>query len=127
MTSLASEYRVGGLARWPKSDERPHLPPRGFMATSKVILKVRVFLPLHPFIDEVLQFFDIAPFQFNPNFYRIIMAFFIIFLKACRVEPSLDHFAYIVGIKVMAKHAGFWYLTSCGDAAEIGGLHSNVG
>ena len=56
-----------------------------------------------------------------------MVAFFISFSMACGVEPSLGHFAYIFGIKVMAKHVGFWYLTGRGDATRIGGLPNNVG
>ena len=127
MDSVAREYKLGGLARWPKPDERPHLPPVGFMAISEAILKVGVFLPLHPFIDQVLKLFDIAPFQLTSNSYRIMVSFFITFSEAYRVEPSLGHFAYIFGIKTVAKYAGFLYLIGHGDAAGIGGLPSNVG
>ena len=80
MVFVAHEYRLRGLARWPKPDERLHLPPISFMTISKTILKAGVFLPLHPFIDQVLQFFDIVSFQLTPNSYRIIMAFYIAFL-----------------------------------------------
>ena len=104
MAFVAHEYRLGGLACWPKSDERLHLPPLGFMAISEVILKARFFLPLHPFIDQVLQFFDIVPFQLTLNSYCIIVAFFVAFSEACGVEPLLGHFAYIFRIKVIAKH-----------------------
>ena len=97
------------------------------MAISEAILKAGVFLPLHPFIDQVLQFFDIVSFQLSPNSYLVIVAFFITFLEACEVEPSLGHFTHIFGIKVIAKHAGFWYLTGHRDATGIGGLLSNVG
>ena len=107
MAAVAREYKLGGLARWPKSDEKLHLPLIGFMAISEAILKVGVFLPLHPFIDQVLQFFDIVPFQVTPNSYRIIVAFVIAFFEACGVKPSLGHFTYIFGIKATAKHAGF--------------------
>ena len=107
MSSVARKYRSGDLARWPKSDERLHLPPIGFMAISEMTLKAGVFLPLHPFIDQALQFFDIVPFQLTPKSHCIIMAFFIAFLKMCRVKPSLEHFASIYGIKFVAKHTRF--------------------
>ena len=85
MVSVACEYRLEGLACWPKLDEIPHLPLVGFMAISEVILKAGVFLPLHLFTDQVLQFFDIVPFQLTLNFYRIIVAFYMIFSEACGV------------------------------------------
>ena len=96
------------------------------MAISEAILKAGVFLPLHPFIDQVFQFFDIIPFQLTLNSYSIIVAFFIAFSKAFGVEPSLGHFSYVFGIKVVAKHAGFSYLTSRGDVVRIKGLPNNV-
>ena len=76
---MAREYKIEGLARWPKPNERLHLPPVGFMAISEAILKAGVFLPLYQFIDQVLQFFDIVPFQLTSNSYHIIVAFFITF------------------------------------------------
>ena len=97
------------------------------MALSEAILKAGVFLPLHPFIDQVLQFFDIIPFQLTLNSYCIIATFFITFLEACGVEPSIGHFDYVFGIKAFAKNAGFWYLTSHGDVVGIGGLPNNMG
>ena len=106
MTSVAHEYRLEDIARWSKQDERLDLPSMDFMAISKAILKARVFLPLHSFIDQVLQFFDIVLFQLTPNSYHIMMAFFITFSEARMVEPSLGHFAYIFGIKVVVKACG---------------------
>ena len=126
MAFVACEYRLEGFASRPKPNEIPRLPLVSFMAIREAILKAGVFLPLHPFIDQVLQFFEIMHFQLTLNSYRINVAFYIVFSKACGVEPSLRHFAHIFGIKVVAKHAGFWYLTNCGDAAGIGGLPSNV-
>ena len=101
---MAREYRLGDLVRWPKSDERSHLPPVSFMAISEEILKAGLFLFLHLFVDQVFQFIDIVPFQLTPNSYRIIVAFFITFSEACGVEPSIWHFAYVFKIKVVVKN-----------------------
>ena len=76
------------------------------MAFSEAILKAGVFLPLYPFINEVLWFFDVVPFQLTPNSYRIIVTFYIAFTEA-GFEPSISHFAYMFGIKAVVKHAGF--------------------
>ena len=79
------------------------------MTFSKAILKTGVFLPLHPFIVQVLDYFDIVPFQLPPNSHRLIIVFCIIFSKHCGVTPSVVHFAFIYGLKALAKHAKFWY------------------
>ena len=81
------------------------------MAISEAILKNGVFFPLYPFIGQVLEFFDIVPFQLSPNSYRLIVAFYIAFLELCKTAPSVGHFAFIFGLKALAKHPGFWYLT----------------
>ena len=110
LASVACEYKLGDLARWPKSDERPYLPPTSFMALSEAI-KAGVFLPLHPFIDEVQQFFNMVLFWLTPNFYRIIVTFCIAFMEACRFEPLVDHFAYMFRVKAITRHMEFWYTT----------------
>ena len=117
---------MGHLPRWATGDERPHLPLPGYMAISEVILKTRVFLPLHPFIDQVLEFFDIISFQLSLNSYRLIVVFYIAFLELYKTMPIVGHFAFIFGLKALAKHLGFWYLTGRGVTAGILGLPSNV-
>ena len=96
------------------------------MAISEAILKTKVFLPLHSFIDQVLEFFDIVPFQLFPNFYHLIVTFYIAFSELYKTAPSIGHFAFIFGLKALAKYPRFWYLTGRGDAVGILGLPSNV-
>ena len=97
------------------------------MAISEAILKTRVFLPLHPFIDQVLEFFAIVPFQLSPNSYHLIVAFYISFLEIYKTAPTVGHFSFIFWLKVLAKHHGFGYLTSRGVAVGILRLPNNVG
>ena len=95
-------------------DERLHLLSPRYIAISEAILKSGVFLPLHSFIDQVLEFFDIVPFQLSPNSYRLIVAFYIALSELCETAPSIGHFAFIFRLKTLAKHPEFWYLTSRG-------------
>ena len=81
------------------------------MTFSETILKMRVFIPLHPFIVQVLDYFDIVPFQLPPNSHRLIVTFYIAFSEYCGVTSSVVYFAYIYEIKALAKHMRFWYLT----------------
>ena len=126
LKSIAREYRLGDIACWPSLNDRPHLPPTGYMAFSEVILKAGDSFPLHPFVDDILQFFNVVLFQLTLNSYRIIVTFYIAFSEACEFEPSVSHFAYVFGIKARSKHAGFWYTTGQGDFIGIGGIPSNV-
>ena len=124
---ILREYKLGYLPCWATRDERPHLPPPGYMAISEGILKTRVFSPLHSFIDQVLECFDIVLFQLSPNSYHLIMAFYIAFSELCKTASSVRHVIFIFRLKALAKHPGFWYLTGRGYAARILGLRSNVG
>ena len=72
---ISHEYRLGHLARWTAGNERSYLPPCGYMTFSETILKTGVFLPLHPFIAQVLDYFDIVPFQLPPNSIALLWRF----------------------------------------------------
>ena len=126
MGFISREYRLGHSARWAAGNERLHLPPSGCMTSSEAILKTGVFIPLHPFIVQVLDYFDIVPFQLPPNSHHLIVAFYIIFLKCCDVVPSVVHFAFIYKLKALYKHVKFRYLTGRGDSTGIAGLPSNT-
>ena len=97
------------------------------MAISEAILKTRVFLPLHPFTDQVLEYFDIVPFQLSPNSYSLIVAFYIAFSELYKTVPIVGHFAFIFRLKALSKHPRFWYLNGRGAIVGILGLPSNVG
>ena len=127
LKSIAREYRLWEIGLLHNPNERPHLPHVGYMAFSKAILKAEVSLPLHPFINEVLQFFDVVQFQLTLNSYCIIVTFYIAFAEACEFELSVGHFAYVFWIKAVAKHVGFWYMIGRGDATGIAGILSNIG
>ena len=108
-------------------NERSHHPTRGYMTFSEAILKTGVFLSLHPFIDQVLDHFDIVPFQLPPNSRHLIVVFYITFSEFYGVAPLIVHFVFIYRLKAFAKHVGFWYLIGQEDAAGITRLPSNTG
>ena len=91
-----------------------------------MILKTGVFFSLHPIIDQVLEFFDIVPFQLSLKSYHLIVAFYIAFMELCKTAPIVGHLTFIFGLKALEKHLGFWYLTGRGVAAGILGLPNNV-
>ena len=82
------------------------------MAYSKSILRGGACHPLHSFVEAMLQHFNMAPFQFTPNSFHIIVAFFVAFMEAGIGEPDVDEFTYVYGIKTLAHHEGFWYTTN---------------
>ena len=65
------------------------------MIFSKAILKTGVYLLLHPFVAQILDYFDLVPFQLPSNSHRLIVVFYIIFSEYCGFALSVVHFAYI--------------------------------
>ena len=76
---ISRNFRVGNSASWAAGNKGPHFPPHGYVTFSEVILKTGVYLSLHPFIVQVLDFFDIICFQLPSNSHRLIVAFYIVF------------------------------------------------
>ena len=97
------------------------------MAFSESIMQGGASLPLHGFVEAVLQHFNVALFQFTLNSFCIMVAFFITFMEAGIGELNVDEFAFVYGIKALAKHEGFWYTTKQGTEMNcIIGLRDNM-
>ena len=57
-----------------------------------------------------------------------MLAFFIAFMEVSISESNVNEFAYVYGIKALAKHEGYWYTAKRGISVEgIYGLHDNMG
>ena len=65
---------------WPS--DRPHIHPPRMATFSLEIIRGGASLPFYPFIIEVLDCFNVAPFQFTPNFIRTMVTFYIAFIEA---------------------------------------------
>ena len=107
LKDISHQYRLREEIRQPSPTDKPYLLPLSFMAFSEAIVRGGAFLPLHPFVEVILQYFNVALFQFTLNSFHIIVAFFIAFMEVCLIEPTVNEFAYIFGIKTLAKHKGF--------------------
>ena len=93
MKLIARQFYLSGAIRQPRPGEIPHLPPFGMMAFFEAIMRGWASLPLHPFLIAVLEYFNVAPFQFTPNSFRIMVAFYIAFMESDIGEPFVVEFA----------------------------------
>ena len=125
---IAHQFWLSKEVRQSCPDERLHPSPRDMMVDSESIVQGGVGLPLHGFVKVVLQHFNVVPFQFTPHCFCIIVVFFIPFMEVGIGELNVDEFTYVYGIKALAHHEGFWYMTKQG-ATEKGiiGLYDNMG
>ena len=49
---------------------------------SEAIIRGGVSIHLHPFVIEALDYFNLVPFQLNPNSIHTMVAFYITFMEA---------------------------------------------
>ena len=82
------------------------LPPR-LVTFSEEIIRGGAFVSLHPFIVEVLDYFNVVPFKFTLNSIRTMVAFYIAFMEADTGESSAVEFAYVCCIKALARNERF--------------------
>ena len=111
---------MGHLPFWATGDEKLHLPHSGYMAISKAILKTRVFLPLHSFIDQVLEFFNIVLLLPNCGFLHCLLGA----MRDCAIGWA---FCLYFRAQGSGEAPQVLNLTGQGDATGIIGLPNNVG
>lgn len=68
-------------------------------------------LPLHPFIQDILDFYNIAPLQLNPNSYRMAICMYILYDLVFEAPLSARELGYFYQLKETGKTTGFFYLT----------------
>ena len=61
------------------------------------------FLPLHSFLVEVLEYFNLAPFQFTPNFFYTMVAFYIAYMEVELGEPSTGSLPTFTASKLLPE------------------------
>ena len=111
----------------PSPNDRLHIPPPRMAAFSEAIIQGGASHSLHPFIFEVLDYFNIAPFQFTSNSINTMVAFYITFIEADIGEPLVVEFAYVHCIKALARNKGFWHTNKWGlDVERVQGTHNNI-
>ena len=85
-------------------NDRQHNPLPRMVAFFEAIIQGGVSIPLHPFLVEVLDYFNLVPFQFTPNSIGTMVAFYIAFMEVDIGEPFVVEFTYIYCIKALTKN-----------------------
>ena len=116
---ISSEIAV----RVPTPSERSCNPPRGhkklrYSAWSEEHLKAGALLPLRDYFKNYLNYVNIAPFQLQPNGYRILSALKSLYHLQEWGEPSPVEISYLLALKKTPPRkgsegtAGFYYLAA---------------
>ena len=73
--------------------------------------------PLHPFIKNVLQFFNIRPSQLSPNFWGVLVGLLVVFRDKGLNIPSIALLLDFFSMKEVAE--GFLYISKWYSASQI--------
>ena len=83
----------------------------------KAVLSAQFFrlglsLPLHPFILEVMDFYEVSPMQLTPNSYRMAVCLYILYDIHHGVRMSAWELGWFFQLKLTGRTPGFFYLTA---------------
>ncbi|KAL1811046.1 hypothetical protein ACET3Z_021111 [Daucus carota] len=119
LQSLLESCNPGCTLGIPKPGERCHRfdtlkPGTGY---PKAVLSTQFFrlglsLPLHPFILEVLDFYEVSPMQLTPNSYRMAVCLYILYDIHHGVRMSALELGWFFQLKITGRTPGFFYLTA---------------
>lgn len=118
----------------PEPGERAHrfdvrTPELGvpYAVISAAFLKVGFFTPIHPFLREVLDFYELAPMQLTPNSYRLAISTYILYSSKFTAPLSAPELGYFIILKDTGRSSGCFYLTSwpCHQGQCIKGIKQN--
>ncbi|KAK1403105.1 hypothetical protein POM88_002710 [Heracleum sosnowskyi] len=124
-------YQMEGKWARPPSLMRPHIfkwpepfkTPR--MVTSPKLMALGVGAPLHPYLKSILQWYDIAPIQLSPNYYKLALALFILYNdEGISTPPTMEEFSYFFAIRKSSK--GYFFLTPQHKHNRIGFSNGKV-
>ena len=73
--------------------------------------------PLHPFIKNVLQFFNVCPSQLSPNFWGVLVGLLVLFRDKGLGVPSIALLLDFFSVKEAVE--GFLYISKRSSASLI--------
>lgn len=81
------------------------------MVLSTFLLRLGISSPLHPFIKDVCEYFQLAPLQINPNGYRAALALYIMYHKCGYPSLTARQLGYFLHLKHSPNDFGYFYFS----------------
>ena len=79
---------------------------------SSQFFRLGISLPLHPFILEILDFYEVSLMQLTPNSYRMAVCLYILYDIHQGVRMSALELGWFFQLKLTGRTPGFFYLTA---------------
>ncbi|KAL2498902.1 Plus3 domain-containing protein [Abeliophyllum distichum] len=93
----------------PGPNDRADDPPLGCVALNQAVLAAGLRLPFPRIVRKFLREWGIAPTQFCPNGWRILLGFLILWDQLGFPRPSVGEFNSLYSFKSDGKRSGWWY------------------
>ena len=103
------KYLVKGGIRIPKKDERACCPPKGYQCIYQDALEAGLRVPPHPFIVDVMNFYQLGIGQIVPNSWRLLVGF-LVFLLGMGGTPSVPLFNLFFSIASLPGKNSWFYI-----------------
>lgn len=99
--------------------------PKAVISTA--FLKVGFFMPIHPFLREVLEFYELAPMQLTPNSYHLAISTYIMYASKFSTPLSAPKLGFFFRLKETGRGSGCFYLSAwpCHQGQCIKGVKQN--
>ena len=107
-------YDQKGTAVVPLEEMRAHRFDIGNCRIPRMVLTPRHIslgagVPLHPYFEQILEWFDIAPIQLSPNSYKLAAGLYILYKEEGYGAPSMEELSFF--FRLTKNSPGYFYLT----------------
>lgn len=94
---------------------RMHVFPDTRLPTPSMVLTNKLVehgfrSPMHPFLREIVSYYQIAPVQLSPHSYRMISGLYIMYREKGFPTPTMVEISYFVGLRRNGNDLGFYYI-----------------
>lgn len=79
---------------------------------SAAFFKVGVYVPLHPFLRDVLDFYELAPLQLTPNLYRPAISTYILYASKFTEPLTTKELGFFFKLKDTGRSSGCFDLSA---------------
>lgn len=106
----------------------PGLPTPRMVITNR-LADLGFGCPLHPFLHEMCEFYNIASIQLSPNSYRLAIGVYMMYVNLGYEPPTMDELSHFVSLRKSRGDLGFYYFnfwTAHGKMGFSTGNSSNM-
>lgn len=69
------------------------------MVLTNKLVELKFRSPMHPFLREIMNYYQIAAIQLSPNSYRMIIGLDIMYRKKVFPPPNMTEISHFVGLR----------------------------